>query len=90
LFLISIEIGEETGDENIFLFGTLTPEVDDIRHRQTYGTGVVCDPKLESVLDSIRAGNFGQPAIFEPLLNTLSSDHYLVHTDFSACIFILI
>jgi starch phosphorylase len=83
----NIEIGEETGEDNIFLFGTLTPEVDDIRHRQTYGGGVIVDPKLESVLESIRAGNYGQPAIFEPLLHTLSSDYYLLHTDFSSCNF---
>lgn len=81
----NIEIGQETGPDNIFLFGTLTPQVEDIRHRQIYGTGVEADPKLESVLDSIRNGNYGTPSIFESLLQTLNSDHYLLHKDFSAC-----
>jgi glycogen phosphorylase len=83
LILANIEIGEETGEDNIFLFGTLTPAVEDIRHRQVYGSGVNVDPKLEQVLDSIREGKYGSAAIFESLLNTLATDHYLIHTDFS-------
>jgi starch phosphorylase len=35
------------------------------------------------VLESIRSGAYGQPAIFEPLLQTLDFDHYLLHADFS-------
>lgn len=79
----NIEIGQETGADNIFLFGTLTPAVEDIRHQQVYGGGVKVDEKLEQVLESIRNGNYGSAAIFEPLLSTLSSDHYLLHADFS-------
>ncbi|KAI8895516.1 glycosyl transferase [Globomyces pollinis-pini] len=78
----NIEIGEETGDDNIFLFGTLTPAVADVRHNQVYGKGVQVNEKLESVVESIRSGNYGQPAIFDPLMNTLNSDHYLLHADF--------
>ncbi len=79
----NIEIGQETGAENIFLFGTLTPQVEDIRHKQVYGGGVEVDSKLEEVLESIRSGNYGSPCIFEPLLGTLASDHYLLHSDFT-------
>ncbi|OAJ43251.1 hypothetical protein BDEG_26623 [Batrachochytrium dendrobatidis JEL423] len=82
----NIEIGEETGEENIFLFGTLTPQVEDVRYQQTYGGGTVRDPKLSSVVDSIHAGHYGDPIIFEPLLNTLQSDHYLLHKDFTSYI----
>ncbi|KAJ1336513.1 hypothetical protein BSLG_007297 [Batrachochytrium salamandrivorans] len=79
----NIEIGEETGDENIFLFGTLTPDVEDVRYSQTYGGGTIRDSKLVSVIDSIHAGHYGDPIIFEPLLNTLQNDHYLLHKDFT-------
>ena len=80
----NIEIGEETGDDNIFLFGTLTPQVEDIRYKQTYGgKGAEPDPKLESVLESIQSGAYGEPVIFEPLLNTLLNDFYLLHKDFT-------
>jgi hypothetical protein len=30
----NIEIGEEVGEDNIWLFGTLTPDVEEIRHQQ--------------------------------------------------------
>lgn len=68
-YLANIEIGQETGPDNIFLFGTLTPAVEDIRHKQVYGSGVAVDEKLDQVLESIRSGNYGSAAIFEPLLS---------------------
>ncbi|KAL2916158.1 Non-essential glycogen phosphorylase [Polyrhizophydium stewartii] len=80
----NIEIGEETGDDNIFLFGTLAHEVEDIRHQQTYSNRSSRDPKLEAVIDSIHAGHYGDAIIFEPLLNTLNNDYYLLHKDFAA------
>lgn len=54
----NIEIGEEVGDENIWLFGALAHEVDDIRHEQTYH-GVVLDENLAAVVRDIRGGVFG-------------------------------
>ena len=33
-----------------------------------FGNGVATDEKLEQVLESIRFGNYGSAAIFEPLL----------------------
>lgn len=83
----NIEIGEETGPDNIYLFGYHTDQVDDIRHNQLYGGGVKTCSKLNTVIDSIRQGNYGQPSIFEPLLHTLDTDHYLVHGDFAECNF---
>jgi hypothetical protein len=47
--------------------------VEDIRHRQIYGSGVATDEKLEQVLESIRFGNYGSAAIFEPLLSKKDS-----------------
>ncbi|RKO89280.1 carbohydrate phosphorylase-domain-containing protein [Blyttiomyces helicus] len=63
----NIEIGECTGAENIFFFGTLTPAVEDIRHDQMYHQ-VKMDSKLESVVSSIQSGRYGDAGIFEPLL----------------------
>jgi starch phosphorylase len=82
----NIEIAEETGDDNIYMFGCLAKDVEDIRHMQVYGSGVRRCSKLDSVLHSIRNGNYGQPSIFESLLHTLDADHYLLHADFSECI----
>ncbi|KAJ3128677.1 Non-essential glycogen phosphorylase [Physocladia obscura] len=63
----NIEIGEEVGKENIWLFGALTPEVEDIRHTQLFHPTVL-DPELDFVVKSIQSGEFGEPYIFEPLL----------------------
>ncbi len=81
----NIEIGEETGPDNIFLFGTLTPEVEDIRYQQTYVGQIKKNAKLETVIHAIQQGRYGFPGIFEPLLQTLNSDYYLVHADFEEC-----
>ncbi|KAI8914420.1 glycosyl transferase [Gorgonomyces haynaldii] len=78
----NIEIGEETGPDNIFLFGTLTPQVEDIRHNQIYAGKFNRNAKLESVVQSIQHGKYGFPGIFEPLLHTLGGDFYLLHADF--------
>jgi starch phosphorylase len=63
----NIEIGEETGQDNIFLFGCLANEVEDIRHEQTF-RGVKTNPKVEQVLKAIQSGTFGEANIYQPLL----------------------
>ncbi|KAJ3057511.1 Non-essential glycogen phosphorylase [Rhizophlyctis rosea] len=77
----NIEIGEEVGDENIFFFGTLTPQVEDIRHEQMYRS-LTLEPRLEKVVHSIQNNNYGDSIIFEPLLATLRTDYYLLSKDF--------
>ncbi|TPX34591.1 glycogen phosphorylase [Synchytrium microbalum] len=81
----NIEIGEEVGPDNIWLFGVLAHEVDDIRHAQTYQL-VEMDPSLKSVIQSIQHGDFGDSVIFEPLLATLTTGHdfYLISKDFES------
>ncbi|KAI8614952.1 glycosyl transferase [Chytriomyces sp. MP71] len=81
----NIEIGEEVGEENIWLFGALTPDVEDIRHAQRY-RATVLDPELELVVKAIQAGEFGEPYIFDPLISTLTvgHDYYIIGKDFPA------
>ncbi|KAJ3020905.1 UNVERIFIED_CONTAM: Non-essential glycogen phosphorylase [Siphonaria sp. JEL0065] len=81
----NIEIGEEVGEENIWLFGTLTPDVEDVRHAQRYRPTVL-DPALDIVIKSIQNGEFGEPSIFEPLISTLTfgHDYYIISKDFHA------
>ena len=40
------------------------------------------NPKLDQVIKSIENGVYGDAMIFEPLLNTLKTDYYLVNKDF--------
>ncbi|RKP05616.1 glycosyl transferase, partial [Thamnocephalis sphaerospora] len=63
----------------------LAHEVDDIRHNQRYH-GYNMDPALKAIYDVIYSGQFGDPEIFKPLLNTLTDggDFYLVSADFAA------
>jgi starch phosphorylase len=82
----NIEIGEEIGKDNIWLFGATADQVDDIRHEKTYRQMPV-NEHLEAVLSSIRRGDFGNGHLFESLLATLESDYYLIAHDFKPCKF---
>ncbi|KAI9090808.1 glycosyl transferase [Phlyctochytrium arcticum] len=79
----NIEIGEEVGQDNIFFFGAVANEVEDIRHNQMYHSTPM-DEKLLAVVKSIQAGQFGDALVFEPLLATLRTDYYLLSKDFGA------
>ncbi|KAI8330753.1 glycosyl transferase [Chlamydoabsidia padenii] len=81
----NIEIRDEIGQDNIFMFGTLADQVADIRHYQKYH-GVLVDAQLQAVIESIQAGDFGDPAIFNPLIDTLTygGDYYLISEDFDS------
>ncbi len=85
----NVEIREQVGDDNIFIFGHTTAEVADIRAaadqpRNCYER----DPQLAAALDAIRDGLFspGEPgryqAVFDALMNW--GDHYLLLADFAS------
>jgi starch phosphorylase len=85
----NIEIMEQVGEENIFIFGATTPQVTDIRAhgyqpRQLYET----NPELKQVLDQIRDGVFSkdEPGRFQQLFDLLVNfgDHYLLLADFAS------
>lgn len=79
----NIEIAEAVGDENVFFFGHLTPDVPKLRRAHHFGESQYPAELLE-VIDEIRAGTFGESGVFEPLISTLfeGKDHYLVSDDF--------
>jgi starch phosphorylase len=85
----NIEIMEQVGEENIFIFGATTPQVTDIRAhgyqpRQLYETNA----ELKQVLDQIRDGVFSrdEPGRFQQLFDLLVNfgDHYLLLADFAS------
>ncbi|KAL8290047.1 hypothetical protein RQP46_002986 [Phenoliferia psychrophenolica] len=81
----NIEIAEEAGEENVFFFGHLTPEVPGLRRAHHFNESQY-PPELNEAVDCIRKGEFGDPSVFEPLLSTLfeGKDHYLVSDDFQS------
>jgi len=83
----NIEIMEEVGKENIFIFGLTTDEVAALRPtydpRQYYEK----DPLLKETIDLIREGFFSpeHPDMFHPLVDSLlSRDNFMVLADFEA------
>ncbi|CAG8056502.1 unnamed protein product [Penicillium nalgiovense] len=83
----NIEITREIGEQNIFLFGNLAEDVEDLRHRHFYG-GFKLDPQLERVFDAIKDNMFGDKADFSALTSSIEEhgDYYLVSDDFNSYI----
>jgi glycogen phosphorylase len=48
----NIEITREIGENNIFLFGHLSEDVEDLRHRHMYA-GATMDPQLKNVISNL-------------------------------------
>lgn len=81
----NIEIAEEIGKDNMFIFGCLAEEVEDIRHNQRY-RNIPLNSDLSQVLEAIKAGQFGDYSIYAPLIDTLTigGDFYLISNDFKS------
>ncbi|KAI1853253.1 hypothetical protein JX265_000248 [Neoarthrinium moseri] len=83
----NIEITREIGQENIFLFGTLSEDVEELRHQHTYGSHNV-DSNLTKVFEAIQNGTFGEPNDFGAMVAAVRDhgDYYLVSDDFQSYI----
>ena len=82
-----IEITREVGENNIFLFGNLAEDVEDLRHAHTYGSHTI-DADLDKVFKEIEKGTFGTPQDFGAIIGAVRShgDYYLVSDDFHSYI----
>ena len=83
----NIEITREIGENNIFLFGNLAEDVEDLRHSHTYGQHSI-DPDLARVFEEIEKSTFGDPQGFSGMINAVRNhgDYYLVSDDFHSYI----
>lgn len=85
----NIEIRQHVGDDNIFIFGLKTPEVQAIRasgyQPMRWYEG---NPQLKNVLDAIAGGSFSpdEPGRYRGLVDSLlwGGDHYLLLADFAS------
>jgi glycogen phosphorylase len=86
----NIEIMEEVGQENIFIFGMTAEQVTSLKDagynpREYYERS----PELRQTIDMIADGSFasGDDALFRPIVESLlGSDSYLLLADFAAYI----
>jgi starch phosphorylase len=83
----NVEIREEVGDDNFFLFGLTVEQVKELRARgynpwEYYRR----DRELKAVVDAIASGVFspGHPRLFEPVVHAFlnGGDPYLCLADF--------
>ena len=81
----TIEIMEEVGSENIFIFGLTAQEASELYPRHTPRIYYEKDPLLKEAIGLIYSGFFSpeNPTLFHPLMDLLlNDDRYLVLADF--------
>jgi starch phosphorylase len=86
----NIEIREEVGAENFFLFGLTAAEVE--RHKAEGYNPRLCyetNPALKEAIDALTSGEFshGDCGLFEPLVRSLlTTDDYMLLADYQSYI----
>jgi len=84
----NIEIREEAGEENFFLFGLTADQVEAIRGNYDPAAVVAADEDLRRVIDLLRSNHFNlfEPGLFEPIVQKLLNPHdlWLTIADFRA------
>jgi starch phosphorylase len=86
----NVEIREEAGAENFFLFGLTVEEIEQLK-REGYRPGdrIAADPQLAAVLEMLTDGTFsrGDADLFRPVVDNLRfDDPFLVLADYAAFI----
>ncbi|KAK2993938.1 hypothetical protein RJ640_025613 [Escallonia rubra] len=83
----NVEIREEVGEDNFFLFGAKAPEIVGLRQERAEGK-FVPDARFEEVKEFVRSGVFG-PYNYDALMGSLEgnegygrADYFLVGKDF--------
>jgi starch phosphorylase len=73
----NIEIREEAGADNFFLFGLTAEEVDDTRGRYYPAAIIDGDEDLRRVMQLLESGHFNlfEPGIFDPIIQSIYSPH---------------
>lgn len=84
----NVEIAEEIGEENMFIFGARVEQIDDLRGQVFSGDRRFITKKLQRVFDSITSGVFGDVSVANHIISDLSDgrDYYLLTADFESYI----
>ncbi|WP_306533964.1 glycogen/starch/alpha-glucan phosphorylase [Geobacter sp.] len=82
----NIEIREEVGDDNFFMFGLTAEEVEATRPGYNPGAIIDADTDLGRVMNLLAFGHFNlfEPGIFDPIITAITSpyDPWMVAADF--------
>jgi len=82
----NIEMREEVGDDNFFLFGLTAEEVETQRINHNPHEIIGSDEDLRRVMQLLGSGHFNQdePHIFDPIIHSLTShgDYWMTTADF--------
>jgi starch phosphorylase len=95
--ILKSEIAEDAGEDQCFMFGHLTKDVDNVRYNNSYNPTPLeqRSPELAQVFKAIESGMFGDGNVYQPLLQTVCAletrwqqvyehDNYLVANDFGS------
>jgi starch phosphorylase len=82
----NIEIREEVGPENIFIFGLLANEIDQARNELKYRGWRCADQRFQNAVAQISRGMYCGPDTFQEIVRALDppNDFYLVSRDFAS------
>ena len=86
----NVEINQEIGDDNMFLFGMRTEDV--AKARPTYSSRAIynADPEIKQALDMIKSNVFSllEPGLFDPIIRSLLdyNDYYMLLGDLKSYI----
>ncbi len=82
----NIEILEEVGEENFFMFGLTSEEVDELRWNYDPHEVINHDDDLQRVMNLLRCNHFNlfEGGLFDPIINAICSPHdpWMVAADF--------
>jgi starch phosphorylase len=82
----NIEIREEVGTDNFFMFGLTSEEVEELRGNYDPYSVISRDDELQKVMSLLRCGHFNlfEAGLFDPIINAICSPHdpWMVAADF--------
>lgn len=86
----NLEILEEVGEDNFFLFGLNADEVEAMRHNYNPGGIIHADEDFGRVMRLLESAHFNQfePGLFDPIIQSIKSPHdpWMVAADFRSYI----
>ena len=81
----NVEINQEVGDDNMFLFGMRTEDVAKLRPSYVSREFYLRDPEIHTAIDMIKSNVFSllEPGLFDPILRSLIdyNDYYMLLAD---------